>query len=169
MPSITVRELRSSGKKYASVALFSVLWAMPQILVTVQLQQAHRTASEWTDLSWGDEASRTHQGCSQCSQRGWSTWKTFSILTPAKHVAQLSFSIGLSFLWCSQYKNLGFSQVGILPWGNLRNPNSYIDYTVNDPLKQFLDLLQKETGFDNRDKGNKWFKQISSYPKDFLK
>ena len=29
-----------------------------------------------------------------------------------------------------RFKNLGFSQVGILSWGKLRTPNSYIDFSV---------------------------------------
>ena len=29
-----------------------------------------------------------------------------------------------------RFKNLGFSHVGILSWGNLRTPNSYIDFSV---------------------------------------
>ena len=51
------------------VLLFPVLWVMPQILVAVQVQQAHRTVAKWTDLSLGDEASSTQGG----SQRGWPT------------------------------------------------------------------------------------------------
>ena len=30
-----------------------------------------------------------------------------------------------------RFKNLGFSQVGILSWGNLRTPNCYIDVSVD--------------------------------------
>ena len=30
-----------------------------------------------------------------------------------------------------QFKNLGLSHVGILSWGNLIDPNAYIDNTIN--------------------------------------
>ena len=33
-------------------------------------------------------------------------------------------------LSCSQYKKFGSITLGILSWGNLIDPNSYIDYTV---------------------------------------
>ena len=38
--------------------------------------------------------------------------------------------IGKSEVLSVRFKNLGFSQVGILSWGNLRTPNSYIDFSV---------------------------------------
>ena len=35
-----------------------------------------------------------------------------------------------SLILSVRFKNLGFSHVGILSWGNLRTPNSYIDFSV---------------------------------------
>ena len=33
---------------------------------------------------------------------------------------------------CSRYKKFGSITLGILSWGNLIDPNSYIDYTVEN-------------------------------------
>ena len=42
-----------------------------------------------------------------------------------------------------RFKNLGFSQVGILSWGNLRTPNSYLDFSVNLVRNQWQEIMYR--------------------------
>ena len=43
-----------------------------------------------------------------------------------------------------QFKNLGLSHVGILSWGNLIDPNSYIDNTIVPIFfENYLSLIKK--------------------------
>ena len=43
-----------------------------------------------------------------------------------------------------RFKNLGFSHVGILSWGKLRTPNSYIDFSVSWALHRGWEKISRK-------------------------